>query len=109
MLLLAAIVLAVFVLPAPWNVLVVVLGFLGEAGEAVFGIWYSRRRASIDDAERMIGRTVRVIEPCRPNGQISFKGERWDAVCVEGAEIGEHVRIRAIDGRRLELERTADR
>jgi membrane protein implicated in regulation of membrane protease activity len=106
---LAAIVLAVFVLPAPWNGLVVVLGLLGEAGEMFLGIWYSRRRGSTSDTERMIGRTGRVIEPCRPNGQISFKGERWDAVCVEGADIGERVRIKAINGRRLELERIADR
>jgi membrane protein implicated in regulation of membrane protease activity len=104
-LLLTAIVLAVFFLPAPWNGLVVALGVLAEAGEAVFGIWYSRRRGSAADAERMIAATVRVIEPCRPRGLVSYKGERWNAVCAEGADIGERVQIAAIDGSTLVVER----
>lgn len=105
MLLLTAIVLAVFVLPAPWNGLVLVLGFLGEAGEAIFGIWYSRRRRSDTDAERMIGATVKVIEPCRPRGRVSYKGERRDAVCAEGADAGERVQIVRMDRLTLVVER----
>lgn len=107
MLLLAAIVLAVFVLPAPWNGLVLVFGLVGEAGEVIFGIWYSRRRRSAASAGQMIGSTVRVVEPCRPRGRVSFKGERWGAVCAEGAEIGERVRITAMDGSTLSVERDA--
>ena len=105
MLLLTAIVLAVFVLPAPWNGIVLVFGLVGEAGEAIFGIWYSRRRRSTAGAERMIGATVKVIEPCRPRGRVSFKGELWDAVCTEGADIGERARIVALDGLTLAVER----
>ena len=107
MLLLAAIVLAVFVLPAPWNGLGLVGGLLGETGEVGFGIWYSRRRRTTADAERMIGVTAKVVEPCRPRGRVSFKGERWGAVCAEGAEIGERVRITAMDGSTLSVERDA--
>ncbi len=107
MLLLSAIVLAVFVLPAPWNGLVLVAGVLGETGEVVFGIWYSRRRGSTTGAEQMIGRTVRVVEPCRPRGLVSYKGERRDAVCADGADIGERVRIAEIDGLVLVVERVA--
>jgi membrane-bound ClpP family serine protease len=106
-LLLAAIVLAVFVLPAPWNGLVLVFGLVGEAGEVIFGIWYSRRRRSTASAGQMIGSTVRVVEPCRPRGRVSFKGERWDAVCAEGAAAGERVRITAMDGSTLIVERDA--
>lgn len=105
MLLLTAIVLAVFVLPAPWNGLVLTLGLLGEAGEAIFGIWYSRRRDSVTGAERMIGGTVRVIEPCRPRGRVSYKGELWDAICAGGADIDQRVRIIAMDGLTLVVER----
>jgi membrane-bound ClpP family serine protease len=104
-LLLTAIVLAIFVLPAPWNGLVLVLGVLGETGEVIFGIWYSRRRGSAIGAERMIGATVRVIEPCRPRGFVSYKGERWDAVCAEGADSGERVRIVGVDRLTLIVER----
>ncbi|MHB8059993.1 MAG: NfeD family protein [Gaiellaceae bacterium] len=105
MLLVVAILLAVFVLPAPWNGLVLVCGLLGEAGEAVFGIWYSRRRRSALDAERMIGATARVAEPCRPRGRVSYRGERWDAVCTEGADTSERVQIVGMDGQTLIVER----
>ncbi len=105
MLLLTAILLAIFVLPAPWNGLVLVFGLVAEAGEAVLGIWYSRRRASAA-AERMVGATVKVTEPCRPHGHISFKGELWEAVCAEGADTGERVKILAIDGSALIVERS---
>jgi len=108
-LLLTAIVIAVFVLSAPWNGLVLGLGLVGEAGEMIFGIWYSLRRRVAADAERMIGATVKVIEPCRPRGFVSYKGERWDAVCAAGADGGERARISAVNGRLLELERIADR
>ena len=105
MLLLAAILLAVFVLSAPWNGLVLVCGLLGETGEVVFGIWYSRRRRTTADAERMIGVTAKVVEPCRPRGRVSFKGELWDAVCTEGADTGERVRIAGMDRSTLLVER----
>lgn len=105
MLLLTAIVLAVFFLPTPWNVLVLALGLFGEVGEAMFGIWYSRRRRAATGAEGMIGATVKVTEACCPSGRVSFKGERWQAVCDEGAEIGERVRIKAVDGLTLVVER----
>ena len=105
MLLLTAIVLAVFVLPSPWNGLVLALGLIGETGEVVLGIWYSRRRRAAAGAERMIGSTVKVVESCRPRGRVSYKGERWDAVCAEGADAGERVRIEALDGLTLVVER----
>ena len=109
MLLLTAIVLAVFFLPMPWNVVVLALGLFGEVGEAMFGIWYSRRRRAVTGAESMIGGSAKVIEACRPNGRVSFKGEIWEAACDEGAEIGERVRIKAVDGLRLEVERIVSR
>jgi membrane-bound ClpP family serine protease len=108
-LLLTAIVLAVFVLSAPWNGLVLGLGLVGEAGELVFGIWYSRRRRAAADAERMIGTTVKVIESCKPRGYVSYKGERWDAVCAAGVDSGERARISAVNGRLLELEQIAEK
>lgn len=105
MLLLTAIVLAVFFLPTPWNFVVLVLGLCGEVGEVIFGIWYSRRRRAATGVESMVGRTAKVIEACLPGGRVSFKGERWQAVCDEGAEIGERVRIKAVDGLTLVVER----
>jgi membrane-bound ClpP family serine protease len=104
-LLLTAILLAVFVLPTPWNGIVLVCGLLGETGELVFGIWYSRRRRAVADAERIVGSAAKVIAPCRPRGRVSYKGERWNAVCAEGAQAGERVRIVGMDGATLIVER----
>jgi membrane protein implicated in regulation of membrane protease activity len=97
-LLLIAIILAIFVLPTPWNVVVLALGLIGEVGEASFGIWYSRRRRAAAGAEAMIGALAKVVEDCRPSGRVSLKGELWEAVCEQGADRGTRVRIEAIDG-----------
>ena len=109
MALLIAILLAVFFLPTPWNVLALACGLCVEVGEVTFGIWYSRRRRATTGAEGMVGGTAKVVEACSPRGRVSYKGERWDAVCAEGADIGERVRIKAVDGLRLEVERIASR
>ncbi len=105
MALLIAILLAVFFLPMPWNVLALVCGLFIEVGEVTFGIWYSRRHQSTTGAEGMVGGIVKVVEACRPEGRVSYKGERWDAVCVEGADIDERVRIKAVDRLTLVVER----
>ncbi|MGD0166546.1 MAG: NfeD family protein [Gaiellaceae bacterium] len=107
MLLLITVILAIFFLPMPWNVVVLACGLLGEVGEVTFGIWYSRRRRAATGAEGMIGGTAKVIESCRPNGRVSYKGERWEAVCSEGADVGERVRIVSMDGLTLVVERIA--
>jgi membrane protein implicated in regulation of membrane protease activity len=109
MALLIAILLAVFFLPTPWNVLALACGLFVEVGEVTFGIWYSRRRRATTGAEGMVGGTARVVDACRPEGRVSYKGERWEATCAEGADIGERVRIRAVDGLRLEVERIVSR
>lgn len=105
MLLLVAILFAVFVLPSPWNIVAVVGGLVGEVAEATFGIWYSRRRRAAIGAEAMVGSVVRVVEACRPKGRVSYKGELWEATCAGGAEIGERVRVEAMDGLTLMVER----
>jgi membrane-bound ClpP family serine protease len=106
-LLLITVILAIFFLPTPWNVVVLAFGLFGEIGEAIFGIWYSRRRRAATGAEGMIGGTAKVVESCCPNGRVSYKGERWEAVCAEGADIGERVRIASMDGLTLVVERIA--
>ncbi len=98
MALLAAIVLAVFILPAPWNAVALFAGAVVEVGEAAFGIWYSKRRRAAIGVEGMVGQAARVKEACRPRGSVSYRGERWQATCEEGADPGERVRIEAVEG-----------
>jgi membrane protein implicated in regulation of membrane protease activity len=105
MLLIGAILLSLFIVPAPWDAVVVALGAIGEVIETSFGIRYTRRRRALAGAEAMIGSEARVVERCDPRGRVSYKGELWDAHCADGAEPGERVRIEAIEGLTLVVSR----
>ena len=59
MLLLGAILLAIFVLPSPWGIVAVVAGGLIDIAESVAFIWWSRRRRAVTGAEALIGATSR--------------------------------------------------
>jgi membrane protein implicated in regulation of membrane protease activity len=96
MLLLLAIVAAVFWLPAPWSYVVVIAAAVYEAVEIGFFVWYSRRRAATTGAEALPGSTAVVVEACRPLGQVRLAGELWRARCEEGADVGETVVVEAL-------------
>jgi membrane protein implicated in regulation of membrane protease activity len=97
MLLVAAILLALFVLPSPWGLVAVIVGLALEAGETLFWIRLSKRGRPFVGAETLIGATASVAAPCRPHGQVRVQGELWQARCDGGADIGETVRIKAVD------------
>jgi membrane-bound serine protease (ClpP class) len=103
--LLGAILLAVFVLPLEWGIVVVFLGAVFEIGETFFWLWYSRRRRVQVGAETLIGELAEVVTRCAPLGQVRLQGEIWRARCDEGAERGEHVRVTAIEELTLVVER----
>jgi membrane-bound serine protease (ClpP class) len=107
MLLLGAILLAVFVLPDAWDVPVVVAAALIEIGETGFWLWYTRRRRAQVGAETLIGATARVVTPCRPLGQVRLQGELWRARCDAGADEGDEVRVLELDGLTLVVEPAA--
>jgi membrane protein implicated in regulation of membrane protease activity len=48
-----------------------------------------------------------VVTPCAPLGQVRLNGELWRASCPEGAEAGDEVRVVALDGLTLLVERAA--
>ena len=98
MALVVALLLAFFVLDAPWDVLVVVGAIALEAGEFVFWLWLSRRRKIQVGAETLIGRPGAVITACRPFGQVRVDGEIWAARCETGADVGTPVRVEGRDG-----------
>jgi membrane-bound serine protease (ClpP class) len=105
MALLVAILLAVFLLPSPWNVIVVVGAAIWELATVVVGIWYSRRRRPQAGVETLVGEEARVVTRCAPSGQVKLSGEIWDARCEQGAEIGETVRVRAVEQLTLIVDR----
>jgi membrane protein implicated in regulation of membrane protease activity len=91
MLLLLALLAAIFWLPAPWSYLAVAAAALFELGELSLFVWYSRRRRATTGAEALPGTLGTVVEACRPLGQIRVVGELWRARCEEGADPGETV------------------
>src|SRR4029450_4139654 len=72
--LIIALALALFVLPAPWNVAVVAAAAVWELTTALFGLWWSQRHAAKVGAEAMIGREVEGRRACRPLGQSRVRG-----------------------------------
>ena len=105
MLLIGAILLAVYVLPDAWDVPVIAVAAAVEVGETFFWIWLSRRARVKMGPETLIGATAEVVAPCRPTGQVRVQGELWRARCEEGADAGERVLVRALEGLTLVVER----
>ncbi len=103
MILLLVILLIVFgSLESPWNVVVLAVGCVLEVGEiAVLRRWakhLDRRTRRTTGSEAMIGERAEVVEPCRPRGTVHLRGELWAAVCEAGADTGDIVEVRSVDG-----------
>ena len=107
MILVGGILLAIFVLPEEWRLPVIVLAAAVEVAETLFWLWYSRRRRVQMGPETLVGSTGRVVTPCVPLGQVRVEGELWRAYCAEGADAGAEVRVLALDGLTLLVERAA--
>ncbi|HEY1238702.1 MAG TPA: NfeD family protein [Solirubrobacterales bacterium] len=105
MLLVGALVLAVFVLPPGWGLALVVVAMVIEVAEVGFWIRFLRRYRIRTGVEGLIGSSAEVIEPCEPRGRVRLRGEIWHAVCPGGAGMGERVTVTGVDGLTLEVER----
>jgi membrane protein implicated in regulation of membrane protease activity len=96
-LLVLAILAAVFVLPAPWGIVAVVGAAAVEIGEVWFWLWYTRRRKPVTGVEALAGARGVVVAACRPEGQVRVLGELWRARCEEGAGAGDEVEVERLD------------
>jgi len=83
---------ASFFVPWPWNLVLILSGAVLEVGEIVWGLRLARGRAKTG-IEAMIGKSAKVVEPCRPTGKVRVRGELWNARCAEGADVGDTVTI----------------
>jgi membrane protein implicated in regulation of membrane protease activity len=97
MLLLGAILLAIFVLPSPWGVVAVVAGGLIDVAESLVLLKWSRRRRAVTGAEAFLGQKAVVVTPLRPLGQVRIAGELWSARSDSGADPGDEVVVRAVN------------
>ncbi len=90
MLLLGAILLAIFVLPSPWGIVAILAGGLIDIAESLVLLKWSRRRRAVTGVEALIGKTAVVSSPT----QARVAGEIWevrsDRVLVPGDEVVVH-------------------
>jgi membrane-bound serine protease (ClpP class) len=105
MLFLLAVIVALFVVPAPWGLVLVGVAGIVEIGESYLWMRISRRHRVKVGAETLIGSVGEVATPCRPDGQVRVQGELWRARCEEGAEPGDRVRVVERDNLTLLVER----
>ena len=102
MILLLSILLVVFLpIDEPWNVVVLVVGLIAEGFELLILRRMSkrldRRTKRTTGTTAMIGKRANVVETCRPDGMVRVRGELWKAHCEGGADVGDEVRVEAID------------
>jgi membrane protein implicated in regulation of membrane protease activity len=102
--LLVAILLAIFVLDEPWNLLAVGVGAAWELAETVVIVRWSQRRQAEVGAETLVGQRAIVASDCMPEGQVRVVGELWRARCRGGASVGDEVIVREVDGLTLVVE-----
>jgi membrane protein implicated in regulation of membrane protease activity len=93
-LLLGAILLAVFVLPAPWGLVAVVAGGIADITESVVLVRWSKRRRVATGAEALIGQIAVVATPT----QVRVAGELWSARSADELLPGAEVVVRDVDG-----------
>jgi membrane protein implicated in regulation of membrane protease activity len=106
MVLLGAILLAILVVPSPWQAPVIGAAGAWEAAEVYFWIRWSRRRRNRVGTDTLLGVQARVTSRLDPEGQVQIAGELWAArsTSVEPVPTGATVRILAVDGLTLTVE-----
>jgi membrane-bound serine protease (ClpP class) len=94
-------IIGLFVLPDPWNVVVVCVAALVEVGEVFFWLKFLRRYRVQTGAEGMVGERGEVIGP----GRVRVRGEIW-SVTGGPAQLqpGDRVRVTEVDGLTLRVE-----
>lgn len=88
-----------------WTVLVPTMALVGGFFVAVAGLVYrSRTRRPMMGDSGLIGEIGVVKTALTPKGRIQVHGELWFARCHTPVEIGQRVRVTAMDGLTLEVE-----
>ena len=100
--LIVSILLALFILPSPWGLIVVICGALIEIVEITWGLKLARKRSTLG-SPTLIGREAIVVRELDPVGQVTIDGERWKARCATGAALNARVVIEKIEGLTLEV------
>lgn len=105
MLVVGAILLAVFYLPPRWDLAVVGAALAIEIVETIFWIRLSQRWRVRAGAETLIGARGVATSDLAPAGQVRVQGELWQARAAGGARAGDPVRVLERQGLLLVVER----
>jgi membrane-bound serine protease (ClpP class) len=95
-LVLLAVVLALFVLPSPWGLVAVCAAIAIDLAEIGFGLWYAKRRRVQTGAEALVGAVGTVVVRIDPEGQVRVAGELWQARSDTPLDPGDSVRVERI-------------
>ncbi|MDQ2967415.1 MAG: hypothetical protein M3R37_03745 [Actinomycetota bacterium] len=101
MLLLGAILLAIFVLPSPWGIVAVAAGGLIDIAESIVFLKWSRRRRAVTGVEALVGKTAVVSSPT----QVRVAGEIWQARSDDFLVEGDEMAVTGVDGLTLQVSR----
>jgi membrane-bound ClpP family serine protease len=99
-----AILLAIFVLPQPWGLIVVVVAGVAELAESGFLLWWSQRRNARVGVETLVGQKAVAVGVLAPAGQVKVGGEIWGARSDTAISSGTAVVVRGVDGLTLLVE-----
>jgi membrane-bound serine protease (ClpP class) len=91
-----AILAAIFLLPSPWGIVAIVGALVVDLAEVGFGLWYAKRRKPQTGAETLVGAIADVVTRCDPLGQVRVQGELWQARSDAVVEQGDEVRVEAV-------------
>ena len=98
MVLVVALILAVFVVPSPWGYVLFGTAFVWEVASTHWQWHWSRRQPKVVGPAALVGKVVEI----GPDGWARVGAERWR---VRGAGPGERARVVAVDGLTLVVER----
>jgi membrane protein implicated in regulation of membrane protease activity len=99
-----AVLLAIFVLPAPWGFVAVAVGAALDLSETGLFLWWSKRRRALVGIETLVGKRGVAVGDLWPEGQVKVDGEIWNARCEGGCDTGAAVVVRNIDGLTLDVD-----
>lgn len=96
---------ALILFGTPWGLVALLAALCLEVLEYFFWKQFLRRYRLRSGPETIVGQTATVIDECAPEGRVRFQGEIWKARASDPVNEGDSVRITAVDGLTLEVER----
>jgi membrane protein implicated in regulation of membrane protease activity len=96
---------ALILFGVPWGLVALLAALCLEVLEYFFWQRFLRRYRLRSGPETIVGQTATVIDQCAPVGKVRFQGEVWNARARDAVSEGESVRITAVHGLELEVER----